>query len=52
MIYRESVKYPIGSELGIFADIERECIYFDSLTTGCKLYGSCQCKNCPNYIKN
>ena len=51
-MFKDSIKRPPRSKLPIFADIETNCIYFESLTTGCKLYGSCQCKDCSNYVKS
>jgi hypothetical protein len=31
--------------------IQKDCIYYDLSTISCNIYGSCQCFNCPNYVK-
>ncbi|MFW9928512.1 MAG: hypothetical protein ACFFD1_03890 [Candidatus Thorarchaeota archaeon] len=36
--------------LNIFSELKKDCIYYQSKTNGCMVYGSCQCENCPNYI--
>lgn len=36
--------------ISIFENLSTNCQYYDKMTDGCDIFGSCRCTNCKNFI--